>query len=602
MRTKRLLPLLLALVMVFSLAMPAFAAEGEEPAAAALPEAGKGDIVILHSNDVHGQIQGVTGDSKNPVPNGYAYMAALKAYYKGLGAEVLLVDAGDYIQGDPYVNLSKGATAIELMNLAGYDFAALGNHEFDFGYANMVELEKQADFEILSANTMLNGKPVFGTHAVVELGGKKVGIFGMETPETATKAHPAKLEGVEFLSGEEMYACAQAEVDALKDCDYIICLGHLGVDDETAATANRSIDMLKEVKGIDVFIDGHSHSTIDFITGKIGTGKNKVGDTYVTSTGTKFNNYGVVILKADGAIQTELVSAEEAAKLTPDKGVADRAQKIIDDIEKELGVVFAKTEVELNGAKAPGNRTEETNLGDLITDAMLWFATKDGGLEVNLDHVVALTNGGGIRATIKAGDITMKNINTVLPFGNTVAIVYVTGEALLEALEASTFCTPEAVGGFPQVAGVEFTLNTAIEFDQGEQYPGSTYFAPKTIKRVTINSINGKPFDPKATYAVVTNDFTAAGGDTYYSFKVAPSVMDTGTPLDEAVVLYIKEVLKGVVPAKLYGEVRGSIKIIHEAPKDPTQPPTGDFVAVWMALAAFSGTGLAVVSRKRKHI
>lgn len=576
MRMKsKALALILALAMVLSLAVPAFAADADDAAASSatvtIPEAGEGDIVILHSNDVHGAIEG------------YATMAALKAYYQELGAEVLLVDAGDYIQGTTYVSVSQGATAIEMMNLAGYDYAAVGNHEFDYGYANLAELAPKAEFEILSANTLYNGKAAFGDHAVVTLGDVKVGIFGMETPETATKAHPAKIQGVTFLAGEELYACAQAEVDALKaaGCDYIIGLGHLGVDDETKATANRSIDMLVKVTGIDVFIDAHSHSTISVIEEKIaaeGGSGNKVGDTLVTSTGTKFANFGVVVIAADGTITTNLISAEDAAKVvTPDAKVAARAAEIIAEIEAIYGATFATTEVRLNGDRDPGNRTEETNLGNLITDAMLWYATKDGGLEVEDDYVVAVTNGGGIRATIEAGDITMNDINTVLPFGNTVAIVYVDGASLLEALEASTYSTPTAVGGFPQVSGIEFTINTEEEFDQGDLYPGSTYYQPNSISRVTINSINGKDFNPEATYAVVTNDFCAAGGDTYYAFKVAPNVMDTGVPMDEAVMAYITEELDSVVTAEKYGKTEGRITI-GEFGK--SEAPAGTFIDV----------------------
>ena len=194
----------------------------------------------------------------------------------------------------------------------------------------------------------------------------------------------------------------------------------------------------------------------------------------------------------------------------------------------------------LNGDKAPGNRTEETNLGDLITDAMVWSVVKEGGIEqVEPNAVVGITNGGGIRAPIAAGDVTKKDINTVLPFGNTVAVVYVTGAELLEALEASTFCTPDAIGGYPQTSGIEWTLDTTKAFDQGDVYTlngkESSYYAPASIQRVTITAVNGEPFNPEATYAVVTNNFCAAGGDTYNVFARSSASFDTGIPLDEAV-------------------------------------------------------------------
>ena len=215
---------------------------------------------------------------------------------------------------------------------------------------------------------------------------------------------------------------------------------------------------------------------------------------------------------------------------------------------------------------------------------MVWkvLQNKDG-LTVDTDHVVAITNGGGIRAPIKVGDITKKDINTVLPFGNTVAVVYVTGAQLLEALEASTYSLP--VGGFPQVSGINFTIDTAKEFDAGDLYPGSTYHAPKSINRVTIDSINGKAFKADDTYAVVTNNFCAAGGDTYYAFAAATAQFDTGVPLDEAMMEYITTELKGVIGAA-YAAPQGRITIktapvVEPEPQpEPTPAPSGDTYTV----------------------
>ena len=246
--------------------------------------------------------------------------------------------------------------------------------------------------------------------------------------------------------------------------------------------------------------------------------------------------------------------------------MAAAAQKIIDRVNAEYGEVFARSDVELNGDKDPGNRTEETNLGDLITDAMLWSLTEQnpGSItEVDPDNIISLTNGGGIRAWIHQGDISKKDINTVLPFGNTVAVVYVTGAELLEALEASTFSTPGAVGAFPQVAGIDFTIFTDKAYDANtDKYPGSTYYGPHSIQRVVINSINGKPFDLNAKYAVITNNFVAAGGDTYYAFAAASSQFDTGRPLDEVLMEYITEKLGGVV-GEQYAEPQGRITIAN---------------------------------------
>ena len=536
---KKLLSLFLVLALAFSLCVGVLA---EEPAGELA-----GEIVILHTNDVHGAI------------SSYAKVAALKAEYEAKGAEVLLMDAGDYIQGEPYVSVSQGETAIRLMNYVGYDVATIGNHEFDYGYENLAKLAAAAEFPIIAANVMYNGKTAFEANKVFELeSGVKVGVFGLSTPETATKAHPGKIKGVTFLSGDDMNKAAQAQVDELTaaGCDYIICLGHLGIDD--SSKGYRSVDLLEAVTGIDVFIDGHSHSSLDDVKALVGKDC-KVGDTLLTSTGTKLATVGAVVISEDG-ISIESVDLEKYEG--SDDVVEEAAQLVIDEVDAAYGEVFAKSEVELCGEKAPGNRTEETNNGDLIADAILWQAKKDGSLPVADENVIAITNGGGIRAAIAAGDITKKDVNTVLPFGNTVAYVTVKGSVLLEALEASTYCTPEAVGAFPQVAGIKFSIDTNKAFDQGEQYPGSTYYAPASINRVTIESINGKAFDPEATYVVVTNDFLAAGGDTYYAFSVSTSV-DTGIPMDEAVMSYITEELKGVVTAEKYGEPQGRITVLE---------------------------------------
>ena len=532
---KKVLSLLLAVVMTFSLAVTANAAEETAQDL-------DGDIVILHTNDVHGAI------------SGYAKVAALKDAYEARGAYVLLMDAGDFIQGDPTVSTSEGATAVELMNLAGYDVASMGNHEFDYGYQNLKDLEADADFTIVDANVLYNGQVAFEDNVVFTApDGTKIGVFGLDTPETATKAHPAKIQGVTFLAGEDLYDCAQDQVDALEaeGCEYIICLGHLGIDEESVG--NRSIDLLEEVEGIDVFIDGHSHSTLEDVKAAAG-GTGKVGDTLVTSTGTKLESVGVVTIDADGTITT---ATTPVADLTAtDADVAARAAKIQAEIDKEYGTVFAKTEVALNGEKEPGNRTEETNLGDLICDALVWGAEREG-TEVD----AAVTNGGGIRASIAAGDITKKDINTVLPFGNTLSIVQVTGAELLEALEASTYCTPTSIGGFPQVSGIEFTVDTTKAYDQGEQYPGSTYYGPKSIQRVTIETVGGEPFDANATYTIATNDFMAAGGDTYYAFAAASVNYDLGLSMDEVVMDYITDELKGTVTEEAYGQPAGRITV-----------------------------------------
>lgn len=537
---KKASALFLALVMALSLAIPAGAADWEEDLS--------GHIVILHTNDVHGAI------------DNYASVAALKDAYEAAGAQVLLMDAGDFSQGSTSVNVSEGATAVELMNMAGYDVATTGNHEFDFGYANLKTLMEQAEFPILAANAFTAEGELAMDEAnhTFQLGDVTVGVFGLATPETATKAHPAKLEGVTFLAEDELFACAQEQVDELTaaGCDYIICLGHLGIDAES--TGNRSIDLLENVTGIDVFIDGHSHSTQSDIAEET-NGTGMVGDTVLTSTGTKLESVGVVDIAADGTIDASTLSMEElnaTEGFTPDQDIATRVSEINAQIEEDMGQVIGTSEVDLDGVRE-NVRASETNLGDLITDAMLWQAGQD-----NEEVDAAITNGGGIRASIAAGDITKKSVNDVLPFGNTLYVVELTGAELLEALEASTYCTPEPVGAFPQVAGIEFTINTGAAYDAGENYPGTTYAEPTSINRVTILTVGGQAFDADATYTIVTNDFLAAGGDTYYAFSAAESGYDTGISLDQVVMDYITEELDGTVTAARYGQTANRIHTI----------------------------------------
>ena len=530
---RKFLSVLLAMAMVLSLSVTSFAADTDSEAKAEMA----GKTVILHTNDVHGAIEG------------YAYITALKADYEAKGAEVILVDAGDYSQGEVYVSDTKGLDAVEMMNVTGYDVVTLGNHEFDYGYAQLKENMTKADFKILCANVYgEDGIPIFdANYTYTTKSGVKIGFFGMETPEAQTKANPALIKGLKFDT--DLKAVAEKQLEALKDDDVVIALSHLGVDDSSKPYT--SYDLYNAAKGIDFIIDGHSHSVMT---------KGKNGEP-IQSTGTKFANIGVIVID-DASKKIESNSLYEIKEDTAkDAAVAAAAQKIIDRIDKEYGAVFAKSKVELNGAKAPnGNRDGETNNGDLITDAMLWKVMQNKeGLTVNEDHVVAITNGGGIRAAIKAGDVTKKDIKTVLPFGNTIEVIYVTGTELLEALEASTFCVPESIGGFPQVSGISYTISTGAVYDaNAETYPASTYYGPKSINRVTINSINGKDFKLGDTYAVVTNNFSAAGGDTYYAFKAATAKFDTGVPLDEAVMEYVTKELKGVI-GEQYAAPQGRI-------------------------------------------
>ena len=347
---------------VLVLCVTALAAEYEAVTKEVPPDGSSydGKTVILHSNDVHGAI------------DGYAYIAALRKTFDDMGAETILADAGDFSQGTTYVSTTKGADAVTMMNAAGYDIITLGNHEFDFGYAQLRENLSKANFRIVCADVLENGSPIYNPSAIYTTrSGLNIGFFGMETPETQTKVNPGLIRGIQFLAKGELYTCAQTQIDALKrqGADIVIALTHLGVDAESAPDGHRSVDLYANTTGIDLMLDGHSHTVMT-------AGEN--GEP-VQSTGTKFAYIGVVVIdNASRKIEDHyLISTEGLAK---DQTVADAAQVITDRVQAEYGAVFARSETLLNGERDPGNRTEETNLGDLITDAMVWSVLKEEGM------------------------------------------------------------------------------------------------------------------------------------------------------------------------------------------------------------------------------
>lgn len=553
---RKFLATLLALVMTLALMVPA--SWGENKETYQLPDSLEGKTVILHTNDVHGAI------------DKYAKVAALRdeCYDKG-AHQVILLDAGDFSQGSPYVSLSKGATALDMMALVGYDVITLGNHEFDYGFPQLMEnLKKhQGDFMVACNNLVDDeGELIFAPGGTAPIYADdtyetelfRIAIVGMATPETQTKANPALMKGLSFIGGKDLYKVTQENVDMARsegNADIVIALGHLGVD--KSSEPNCSYNVMQNVKGIDLFIDGHSHTVMTA----------SKDNSMVQSTGTGLAYVGAIIIdnatksiESNGLIDLSAYTKEDAT-------VKAAADKIISDINAEYGKVFARTDVELNGDKDPGNRTQETKL----------------------------------------------DVNTVLPFGNTVAVVYVTGAELLEALEASTFALPDSLGGFPQIAGMNISIDATKKYDpQTTPYPSgsgkATYYGPASINRVTINSVNGKAFDPNKTYAVVTNNFCAAGGDTYYAFAAASSQFDTGLPLDEVLMDYITTELKGVV-GEQYAQPQGRITITLPAeepttPTKPESPKTADTGVVVYGLVAVMAAGAAVVvtSKKRKAI
>jgi len=499
----------------------------------------KNQTVILHTNDVHGAIEG------------YSYLPPLKKTLEEQGATVILVDAGDFTSGTIYTSASKGESAITLMNQVGYDLATLGNHEFDYSVEQLLSNLKQATFKTLCTNLVSDKQVLFDPYVIIKVGDLKIGFVGVATPETLTKANPEYTKGLSILSDEELFKNVQERVNEVKkEADLVICLAHLGIDDESMG--HRSYDLLNNVQGIDLVIDGHSHSVM--IHGENGEP--------IQSTGTAFENIGSIVIdnETKKIVKNELIPT---ADLDKDPDVLATAQNVIDTVDADYAKVFAKTEVDLNGVKEEV-RTQETNLGDLVMDAAVWSATNELEMKVDKDHIVGVVNGGSIRASIEKGDVTKKQVFNVLPFGNTISVDYLKGSELLEALEASVFMAPEATGGFPQIANMKIQIDLSKEFDPGDLYPDSTYFAPKSIQRVTILEINGKPFNPDDTYAVVTSNFVAAGGDTYYAFRrsrLDGNTVDTPVTLYSAVMNYITSELGGVVGTE-YEKPQGRITII----------------------------------------
>ncbi len=406
------------------------------------------------------------------------------------------------------------------MNAVGYDAMCPGNHEFDWGVDQFLQNAEIAEFDILCANILRTSDKTlyFSPYKIYETGGMKIGVIGLDAPSTLTMANPSLMPNVTFLEKQDLYDCVQQYVGELQAaaCDLIVVLGHLGM--EPTDEGNRSIDVIQNTTGVDLFIDGHSHIVLNQrVEQKHAEGAENVPTTLLVSTGCFGHNIGEVVY--DGKTLTEALFAAQPTQVSAEYGDADVGEMIgfvQDQIEAQLSATFAKTTVLLNGEKSPGVRTEETNLGDFCADAMLWKANQAYSRPVD----AAFTNGGSIRASIGIGDISMLDMKTVFPFGNTLQIMTVKGSELLELMEASYYSTPYPLGSFMQVAGIVMTIDTTVEYENGDQYPDSTYYAPaKPGSRVTIETVGGKPFDPDADYVIVTNDFVAAGGGQAYVLK-----------------------------------------------------------------------------------
>ena len=502
-------------------------------------------LVILHTNDTHGY------DEKAKGILGMAAVSALKQDYETQGFTVVLLDAGDAIEGNTLANYSEGKAAMEFMNACGYDAMTLGNHEFGYGQDVLLKRIKKANFPVLSANISVKatGQNFVRDAVVITRNSYKLGIFGLTTPETTTSINPKYVQGLTFLTGPQLYACAQAEIDKLRKegCQVIIALAHLG--SSNVVVGNRAEDLINNVKGLDICIDGHDHVV-----------KNRyVKSCLLVETGCHLANIGTLTFR-ENKWQEKFVPAgsydKEDTKVQA--LVAKRSKEVAQYLNKKIGY----SEVVLHGERVPGVRTQETNLGDLFADAYLWQARNAKVSKAQID--CALVNGGGIRTSLAVGKITRDDIMTVTPFRNQGCLVTLTGAELLEMLEAATSITPEPLGGFPQVAGIVYTINTKVPFTKGQQYRNSQYYAPlKPGERVTIKSVGNKPFALDKKYTLATSEFIANGGDAYGVLNQQPHNKTLlGYTEEQVLINYIKEGLHGVI-GQQYAKPQDRITILQ---------------------------------------
>ncbi len=534
--SRRAFAAICAIALVFGIVSLSACTVSEAPSQSGEQPQSEGKLAIIHTNDTHGYDMAAEPTDSSPGVIGMAAVAQLKKDYEAQGYNVLLLDDGDAIQDNVLVNLSQGRAAIDFMNSAGYDAMSIGNHEFDWGADNLEKLIGRADFPVLAANVTVDatGEPFARSNAVFEFDdGTRVGVFGLATPETQTKSSPKNVAGLTFAAGEDMYRCAQEQVDELREqgCAIVVCLGHLGSVGGIAP--NRSLDVLANTEGIDVFIDGHDHEVVNEM----------VNGSLLVSTGCHTENIGVVLCE-DGSFVEEMVAY--GAYEGKDQATDDLVRATHDEVKNQLSEVIGVTNVDLDGERDPGVRTQETNLGDFAADAMLWQANQASGQTID----GAIVNGGSIRASIGAGEVSMETLMTVFPYNNSLNVVTLKGSELLEIIEAATFCLPEASGGFPQVAGITYAVDTLAPYETGDQYPNSTYYAPANPgSRVTILDVGGRGFSLDDEYSIAASSFITSGGDTYYAVAEAyqKTGFTTGYSDTDALVNYLQTALGGVV-------------------------------------------------------
>ena len=503
------------------------------PAASACWYGDKSDVTILYTNDVHTYI-----DKQSPKLT-YAAIADLKQSYQNAGKDVLLVDAGDHVQGTAYGSMDEGASIIKLMNAAGYDVATPGNHEFDYGMDRAKAIMKEADFPYLSCNwvDLRTTLRVLPSVKVFVRGGRRIAFVGVTTPETFTKSTPAyfmdkaqrkyiyDIQGGE--DGKKLYDAVQKAIDKAKLlADVVIGLGHLGVDPSSSPWTSEEV--IAHTSGFDAFIDGHSHTVMENKQVQDASGKAVT----LTQTGSYFANVGEMTIAADGTITTKLIPTHEGMDAT----IAAMQTGWVNTVDDMLGEKIAVGDSDFYVSDpATGKRrirSAETNLGDFVADGIYTYFNEVEKLHCDL----AIMNGGGIRADVPAGDWTFKTCKQVSPFGNVACLMSVTGKQIQDALEfAARFAGEDGKenGGFLQVAGATYEIHTdipnTVQTDEKNVWIGSATGTPRVQNVKIYDKASGSylPLDPGATYALAGMNYTLRNlGDGFAMFDGAELIKD----------------------------------------------------------------------------
>lgn len=518
------------------------------------------DIYIIYTSDVHcGIDQGF----------GYAGVRQIRDTLDAKGYTTLLVDDGDFVQGEPIGTLSKGEAIIPIMNALKYDVVVPGNHEFDYGIDQFFKYVDLAEFPIISCNFNKEGKLVFDPYIIKEVAGLKIAFVGVITPRTMTSVSPKTfmdkngnyIYGFMQGNGSELYKAVQDAVDdARKEgADYVYIMGHVGGDKTTAPYTYS--DIIANTSGIDVFLDGHKHDTEQVVL------KNKNGEEVTrTACGTKLNCVGYSHIKAeDGSIETGIWTWDNEESIPALLGIRNDISDLIDekmkDLDKELEKVVARSDVELTvndpeetdskGLPVRKVRSAETNLGDLCADAA----------RVRTGSDIGIVNGGGVRANIDKGDITYGEIIGVHPFGNKTVIIEVTGQQLADAIEWSCRKLPEENGGFFQVSGISYDVDVKIASPCTDDKEG-LMTGISGDRRVSNIKAAGKPIDPDAKYTVSGNAYTLVNnGDGLTAFNGCEVIAEDAGLDNQLLIDYIVESLGGTI-GKDYSDPRGQGRIV----------------------------------------